>query len=110
MQMPRIPFQSVATLLDHLGSQLQADLGRNVVGLYVYGSLTQNAFDARRSDVDCVAVIRRRLSSAVVSRLRSTLGRLNSRHPLMRRPPLTVSIQSQLLQCKCAGRLLQFGG
>jgi hypothetical protein len=109
MQMSRIPFQHVATLLDHLGSQLQADLGRNVVGLYVYGSLTQNAFDARRSDVDCVAVIRRRLSSVVVSRLRSTLGRLNSRHAWMRRLQLTILIQRELLQFNGDGWLYQFG-
>jgi hypothetical protein len=109
MQISRVLFQHVATLLDHLGSQLQADLGRNVVGLYVYGSLTQNAFDARRSDVDCVAVIRRRLSSAVVSRLRSALGRLNSRHAWMRRLQLTILIQRELLQCNGDGWLYQFG-
>src|SRR5258708_19632042 len=92
MQMSRIPFQHVATLLDHLSSQLQADLGRNVVGLYVYGSLTQNAFDVRLSDVDCVAVIRRRLTSAVVSRPRSTFGTLNSHPPCIPRPPFTTLI------------------
>ena len=84
--------------LDHLARQLQADLGRNVVGLYVYGSLTQNAFDARRSDVDCVAVIRRGLSPVVVSRLRANLGRLSGRHSWMRRLQLTILIQRELLR------------
>ncbi len=107
--MPRTPFPYVATLLDHLARQLQADLGRNVVGLYVYGSLTQNAFDAWRSDVDCVAVIRRRLSRAVVSRLRQNLGRLSGRHSWMRRLQLTILIQGELLQFNGDGWLYQFG-
>src|SRR6266568_4167933 len=107
--MPRTPFPYVATLLDHLARQLQADLGRNVVGLYVYGSLTQNAFDAWRSDVDCVAVIRRRLSRAVVSRLRKNLGRLSGRHSWMRRLQLTILIQPELLRLNGDGWLYQFG-
>jgi Domain of unknown function (DUF4111) len=107
--MPHTPFQRIATLLDRLASQLQADLGRNVVGLYVYGSLTQNAFDARRSDVDCVAVIRRRLNPVVVSRLRTHLGRLTGRHSWMRRLQLTILIQRELLQFNGDGWLYQFG-
>src|SRR6058998_1560342 len=102
-------FQYVATLLDHLARQLQADLGRNVVGLYVYGSLTQHAFDVRRSDVDCVAVIRRRVSPVVVSRLRTSFRRLSGRHSWMRRLQLTILIQRELLQFNGDGWLYQFG-
>jgi hypothetical protein len=95
--------------LDHLANELQADLGRNVLGLYVYGSMTQNAFDARRSDVDCVAVIRRRLSPAMESRLRSGLRRLSARHSSMRRLQLTILIQRELLRFNGDGWLYQFG-
>src|SRR5213596_1977677 len=102
-------FQYVATLLDHLARQLQADLGRNVVGLYVYGSLTQHAFDVRRSDVDCVAIIRRRVSPVVVSRLRTSFRRLSGRHSWMRRLQLTILIQRELLQFNGDGWLYQFG-
>jgi hypothetical protein len=107
--MPRAPLQPVETLLHHVAGLLQADLGRNVVGLYVYGSLTQNAFDARRSDVDCVAVIRRRLSSVAVLRLRAGLRKLRGRHPWMRRLQLTILIQRELLQFNGDGWLYQFG-
>src|SRR5437899_1599681 len=65
---------------------------------FLFGSLTQNAFDARRSDVDCVAVIRRGLSPVVVSRLRANLGRLSGRHSWMRRLQLTILIQRELLR------------
>ena len=107
--MPRSRFGHVATLLDRLASQLQADLGRNVTGLYVYGSLTQNAFDARRSDVDCVAVIRRGLGPRVASRLRASLRRLSNRHPWARRLQLMILIQRELLQFNGDGWLYQFG-
>ena len=101
--------EPVATFLDHLADELQTDLGPNVRGLYVYGSLTQNAFDVRRSDVDCVAVIRRRLSPAVESRLRTGLRRLRARHPWMRRLQLTILIQRELLRFNGDGWLYQFG-
>lgn len=99
----------VTTFLDHLAKELQANLGPNVRGLYVYGSLTQNTFDVRRSDVDCVAVIRRRLSPAVESRLRAGLRRLRTRHPWMRRLQLSILIQRELLRCNGDGWLYQFG-
>src|SRR5947208_15843039 len=102
-------FQYVATLLDHLAKQLQADLGRNVVGLYVYGSLTQNAFDARRSDVDCVSVISRQVSPVVLSRLRTSFRRLSGRHSWMRRLQLTILVQPELLRLNGDGWLYQFG-
>src|SRR6266702_3414026 len=107
--MPRTPSQYVANLLDQLARQLQADLGRNVVGLYVYGSLTQSAFDPRRSDVYCVAVIRRPVSAVVVSRLRTSFRRLSGRHSWMRRLQLTILIQRELLQFNGDGWLYQFG-
>lgn len=56
--MARVPHQ-VSALLDELAAQLPVLLGKNVIGVYVCGSLTQQAFDPRRSDVDCIAVLRR---------------------------------------------------
>lgn len=99
----------VASLLDGLGALLRAELGSNLVGLYVYGSLTQQAFDPRRSDVDCVAVVRSRLGLNVASRLRARLGRLGRSYPLARRLQLTILIQRELLQFNGDGWLYQFG-
>ncbi|HWZ29341.1 MAG TPA: aminoglycoside adenylyltransferase domain-containing protein [Gemmatimonadales bacterium] len=96
-------------LLDHLGAGLQADLGRNVVGLYVYGSLTQGAFDPRRSDVDCVTIIRRPLRPSEERRLRVSLRQLRARHPWMRRLQMTILIRRELLRFNGQGWLFQFG-
>src|SRR5579864_5758072 len=101
--------KQVTDLLDHLGTALQADLGRNVVGLYVYGSMTQNAFDPGRSDVDCVAVIRRPLRPSEEGRLRGSLRRLRGRRPWMRRLQMTILIRRELLRFNGQGWLYQFG-
>ena len=57
----KIPAQ-VSALLQDLTAHLPVILGRKLVGLYVYGSLTQGAFNPKRSDVDCIVVTQRALS------------------------------------------------
>ena len=47
--MPSIPKQ-VATLLQDLTTHLPTILGKNLVGIYLYGSLTQRAFNPQCSD------------------------------------------------------------
>ncbi len=103
------PLQRATNLLHDLADEMQADLGQNLVGLYTYGSITQNAFDPRRSDLDCVAVIRRRLSPRAISRLRTGLERLSTRYRWKRRLQLTILIQRELLQPSANGWLYQFG-
>lgn len=98
----------INAFLDALGSALQAALGRNVIGLYLYGSLTQDAFDPRRSDVDCVALIRRGLGAKALSRLRRELRRLRD-GPWVRRLQLTILVRGELLQVDGHGWLYQFG-
>ena len=46
-------------LLRTMAADFPAMLGGNLVGIYLWGSLTYDAFDERCSDVDCVAVTRR---------------------------------------------------
>ena len=92
------------TFLSDLGNALQTALGRNLVALYVYGSLTQDAFDPRRSDVDCVALIRHGLRSKVVARLRRELRRQDG--PWLRRLQLTILVSGELLRVNGRGMAL----
>src|SRR5262245_56205685 len=48
--------RELSALLDHLARQLPVILGRNFVGIYLYGSLTLGAFHPGHSDVDCLVV------------------------------------------------------
>lgn len=54
--------QDLHELLQALAADLPAILGENLVGVYLWGSLTYAAFDAACSDVDLVAVTRRDLN------------------------------------------------
>jgi predicted nucleotidyltransferase len=54
-----------------LASQLPRLLGANLVGIYLYGSLTQRAFDPKRSDIDMIVVTRRDLSRRQFQDVRS---------------------------------------
>ena len=66
--MAHIPTQ-VSDLLQDLAAQMPVILGRNLVGLYVYGSLTQRAFNPNRSEVDCIVVTQRDLSDTQFKKL-----------------------------------------
>lgn len=57
-------------ILDDLLSQMRDSLAENLVGLYLYGSLTTGDFDLGSSDIDLLAVISSELSEAEVEGLR----------------------------------------
>ena len=94
--MAYIPTQ-VSALLQDLTTHLPIILGRNPVGLYLYGSLTQHAFDPKRSDVDCLAVTRRDLSEAQFRRLGAWLARAAKSNPWVARLQMLFLIENQVL-------------
>lgn len=51
----------LSALLHAMATDFPAMLGGNLVGIYLWGSLTLDAFDETCSDVDCVSVTRRDL-------------------------------------------------
>jgi hypothetical protein len=106
--MARVPAQ-VSALLEGLSAQLPILLGKNLVGVYVYGSLTQKAFDPRRSDVDCIAVLRRDLSRAEAKALRTYLAKYSESNAWTRRLQLLILLKHELLKMDGLGWLYQFG-
>ncbi len=106
--MARTPAQ-VSALLGELASRLPAVLGRNLVGVYLYGSLTQRAFDPARSDVDCVVVTRRDLSDAQFRRLGAWLARLGRSNPWASRLQMTFLLGGELLRMNAPACHYQFG-
>jgi predicted nucleotidyltransferase len=106
--MARVPAE-VSALLGEIAAGLPAVLGRNLVGVYLYGSLTQRAFDPARSDVDCVAVTRRGLSDAQFGRLGAWLGRLAGSNPWASRLQMTLLIRGEVLRMNSRACHYQFG-
>ncbi len=92
-----------------LATRLPALLGRNLLGVYVYGSLTQRAFDARRSDVDCIVVTRRELSEAQFRRLGEWLRRAAESNPWAARLQMTFLLRDEVLTMDSKACHYQFG-
>src|SRR5262249_6504972 len=100
---------ALAALLDALKNQLPALLGPNLVGVYLYGSLTQGAFDAQRSDADGIVVTRRPLTQRQFVVLRRWLRGIADSNRWARRCQLTFLLKEQLLVMDADACLYQFG-
>jgi len=61
--------QDLSDLLQAMATDFPAILRGNLVGIYLWGSLTYDAFDEACSDVDCVGVTRRDLDDREFSEL-----------------------------------------
>jgi hypothetical protein len=106
--MARMPAQ-VSALLEALVARLPVILDRNLVGVYLYGSLTQRAFDPRRSDVDCIVVTRRVLSDAQFQRLGAWLKRVAESNPWAARLQVSFLVRDEVLKMNSSACLYQFG-
>ena len=106
--MAHLPTQ-VSALLEDLTAHLPILLGRNLVGVYVYGSLTQRAFNPKRSDIDCIVVTNRDLSDAQFRKLDSWLAGVGDSNPWAARLQITFLIRNEVLTVNARGCLYQFG-
>src|SRR4029077_19402273 len=69
MSLPKKIPKNLADLLQMVAPDFPAILRENLVGIYLWGSLTYDAFDETCSDVDCVGVTRRDLDDREFSEL-----------------------------------------
>lgn len=61
MNLPKNIPPDLSELLQVMATDFPAILSGNLVGIYLWGSLTYEAFDETCSDVDCIGVTRRGL-------------------------------------------------
>jgi hypothetical protein len=106
--MAHIPTK-VSALLQDLTAHVPVILGRNLVGIYVYGSLTQRAFNPKRSDVDCIVVTQRELSDSKFRKLDAWLARAAESNPWAARLQISFLIKDEVLTMNSTGCLYQFG-
>src|SRR5262249_28793836 len=100
----------VSALLHDLIEALPTLLGENLFGIYLYGSLTQGAFNPERSDVDCVVVTQRELADAQFSQLVAWLNRAAVEDPWVARLQISFLIRDEILTTTPTGNCLyQFG-
>lgn len=107
MRMSGLPSPIASTLRD-LTAALDRILGSSLVGVYLYGSLTQGVFDPARSDVDCLVVVRRDLAEAQFQKLAAWLADATLSDPWIHRLQMQVLLRRRLLRSDTRGALYQF--
>jgi len=106
--MRRIP-PPVAGTLRRLTVALDQILGPRLLGAYLYGSLTQGAFDPARSDLDCIVVVRRDPTHAQFRKLAVWLGDAAKDDTWISRLQMQILLRGRLLRPDPRGALYQFG-
>jgi predicted nucleotidyltransferase len=103
-KLPEIPIELSALLRDIAGD-FPAIIKDNLVGIYLWGSLTYNAFDRRCSDVDSVVVTRNDLTDAEFADLESWFRRAARRNRWVRRLDMRFVIDREFFDKKsrCCG-------
>ena len=99
----------LALFLSRLKRDFPALLGRELVGIYLWGSLTYHAFDPRHSDVDCIVVTAHDLADREFSDLKQWFQEAWETDPWARRLDLRFVIQHELLDKKSRCCQFHFG-
>lgn len=105
---PNIP-APVGRALRVLVSILRQTFGDGLTGTYLYGSLTQGAFSARRSDVDVLVVARRSPTRRQFQHLGRLLEVAGATDNWFERIQMQILIRDGLLRSDRRGALFQFG-
>ncbi len=102
--LPKVPAE-LSALLQDIAGDFPTILKDNLVGIYLWGSLTYRAFDARCSDVDSVVVTRKDLTDAEFAVLERWFRRSARRNPWVRRLDMRFVINGEFFDKKsrCCG-------
>ena len=97
--------EELAALLRSIATDFPVLLKENLVGVYLWGSLTYGAFDERCSDVDAVGVTRRDLDDAEFSALGKWFSESAGRNPWTEKLDMRFVIDGEFLdkQSRCCG-------
>ena len=100
----RVPKEAVS-LLDQMTSHLPVILGRNLVGIYLYGSLTNSSFNPQRSDIDCIVVTHRTVNENQFRRIRVWFAEMAKTNSWTTRLQISFLVRNQLLVCSNPSKL-----
>jgi hypothetical protein len=97
MNLPRNIPLDLSELLQLMATDFHAILGGNLIGIYLWGSLTYEAFDETCSDVDCIGVTRRDLDDREFSELDDWFRNKGENNPWVRRMDMRFVIDHEFL-------------
>jgi len=92
----RVP-EEVEELKREITRDFPRILKENLTGIYLWGSLTYDAFDEAASDIDCVVVLERDLSSREFADLEEWFTRAVGRNPWADKLDMRFHVRDELL-------------
>jgi hypothetical protein len=105
MKLPKNIPHDLSVLLQAMVTDFPAILSGNLVGIYLWGSLTYEAFDETCSDVDCIGVTRRDLDDREFSELDEWLKNKGEHNRWVRPLDMRFVIDQEFLdkRSRCCG-------
>jgi hypothetical protein len=105
MNLPKNIPKDLSDLLQVMARDFPAILSANLVGIYLWGSLTYEAFDETCSDVDCIGVTRRDLDDREFAELDEWFKNKGENNRWVRRIDMRFVIDHEFLDksSRCCG-------
>ena len=105
MNVPKNIPKDLSELLQGMATDFPAILSANLVGIYLWGSLTYEAFDETCSDVDCIGVTRRDLEDREFSELEEWFKNKGENNRWVKRIDVRFVIDQEFLdkRSRCCG-------
>src|SRR5215831_18342344 len=105
MSLPTDIPKDLSNLLQVMATDFPAILPEDLVGIYLWGSLTYNAFDATCSDVDSIVVTRRDLDDREFSELDEWFRNKRDQNRWVERLDMRFVIENEFLDkgSRCCG-------
>ena len=105
MNLPKNIPKDLSNLLEAMATDFPAILHGNLVGIYLWGSLTYDAFDETCSDVDCVGVTQRDLDDREFSELDDSFKTKAEQNRWVKRIEMRFVIDHEFLDkaSRCCG-------
>jgi len=105
MSLPQDIPQDLCDLLQQITTAFPAVLRENLVGIYLWGSLTYDAFDETCSDVDCIVVTSRDLDEREFSELGLWFNNMARQNRWVQRIDMRFVIDKEFLDknSRCCG-------
>jgi len=98
------PYPDVNDVLLHLTNDIESTLDKNLIGLYLFGSLSYGDFNIGSSDIDLVAILHRSLDQAEIVKVKALHNKIAVSYPTWREriecSYLPIALLSQILPPK----------
>lgn len=105
MNLPKNIPEDLSELFQQMTADFSAILRENLVGIYLWGSLTYEAFDETCSDVDCIVVTSRALDDREFSELDNWFSGATKSNRWVKRTDMRFVIENEFLDktSRCCG-------